>query len=85
MGNSDRTSAALGWAALVTGVAGYVLLFYVRSPLLPVVGLLLIVAAVPLAIVAIARSRRRLTTAVGVLAIVPLAILISAVWSWLST
>ena len=83
--SSERSFPVLGLAALACGVTGYVLLFYVRSALLSWVGVLLMLFALPLAIATIARSRQRLTTALGVLAIVPFAILVWAVWSWLET
>lgn len=72
-------------AALGVGVVGYVLFFYVQSATLPLVGLLLMVLAAVLAMVAIARSDRRATTVVGLLAVVPLAVLVWAVVVWLGS
>ncbi len=85
MDSRRRTLPALGWAALATGAVGYVLTFYVRSELWPWVGMVLMLLAPLLAVGAIARSRRPLTAVVAVLAAVPLAILVWAVWHWLST
>lgn len=80
-----RTLPALGWAALAAGAVGYVLTFYVRSELWPWVGVLLMLLAPLLAVGTIALSRRPLTAVVAVVAAVPLAILVWAVWHWLST
>jgi len=85
VGTQRTTFPVLPIAALGVGVVGYVLFFYVRSATLPIVGLLLMVLAAVLAVVAIARSDRRATTAVGFLAIVPLAVVVWAVVVWLGS
>lgn len=72
----------LAGAAFACGLSGYVLFFYVRSPLLPWLGLVLMLSAVPLGIVAVALSRRRLATVLGLLSIVPFAAFIWAVEHW---
>ena len=85
VGTQRTTFPVLPIAALGVGVVGYVLFFYVQSATLPIVGLLLMVLAAVLAVVAIARSDRRATTAVGLLAIVPLAVVVWAVVVWLGS
>src|SRR5262245_60223372 len=66
-------------SACAAGVTGYVLLFYVRSATWPWVGLLLMLLAALLAVVAIARSRRPVGVVLAVLGVVPLAVLVWAV------
>jgi len=74
----------LAWAAIAVGAVGYVLTFYVRSELWPWVGGLLMLLAPPLAIAAVARSRRPLTTGMAAVAVIPLAVFVWAVWHWLT-
>ena len=75
----------LALAALVAGLVGYVLTFYVRSAFWPWVGAVLMLLAPFLAVAAIAASPRRLTTIVALLAVVPLAAFIWALWALLSS
>ncbi len=83
--SSESPPTFLALAALACGFSGYVLFFYVRSPLLPWLGLVLMLAAVPLGIAAIASSRRRLAKVLGMLAILPFAILMWAIEHWFNS
>ena len=85
VGTQRSSFPVLPLAALGVGLVGYVLFFYVQSATLPLVGLLLMVLAAVLAVIAIARSDRRATTAVGLLAIVPVAVVVWAVIVWLGS
>jgi hypothetical protein len=85
MGAGFRRLPRLASAAIAVGAAGYVLTFYVRSELWPWGGVLLMLLAPLLAVAAMARSRRPLTFVVAVVAVIPLAVLVWAVWHWLGT
>ena len=75
----------LALAALAAGLVGYVLTFYVRSAVWPWIGAMLLLLTPFLAVAAIAASPRRLTTVIALLAVVPLAAFIWAVWALLSS
>jgi hypothetical protein len=62
-----------------------VLLFYVRDPVLPLVGALLMLLAAALAVAAVVRSPRPLTAALAGLAVLPLAVFVWAVMHWLGS
>ena len=75
----------LALTAIAVGATGYVLTFYVRDAVLPLVGVLLMLVAAVLGLAAIFRSTRRWVTALGVIAALPLVILVWAVVHWLGS
>ena len=75
----------LAVAALAAGLIGYVLTFYVRSAVWPWIGAVLMLLTPFLAVAAIAASPRRVTTVLALVAVVPLAAFIWAIWALLSS
>ena len=77
--------AVLALAAFAVGATGYVLTFYVRDPVLPLVGVVLMLLAAVLGLAAILGSTRPRMRVLGVMAVLPLAIFVWAVVHWLES